>query len=70
MSLFDDNRVMYDPLASRLRPSGLEEFVGQKNLVGEGKVLRRLIDQDMVSSMTSRRGKDYSCQDNSQEHKG
>lgn len=51
MSLFDDNRVMYDPLASRLRPSGLEEFVGQKNLVGEGKVLRRLIDQDMVSSM-------------------
>ena len=45
MSLFDDNRVMYDPLASRLRPSGLEEFVGQKNLVGEGKVLRRLIDQ-------------------------
>ena len=38
MSLFDDNRVMYDPLASRLRPSGLEEFVGQKNLVGEGKV--------------------------------
>ena len=51
MSLFDDTRVMYDPLASRLRPSGLEEFVGQKNLVGEGKVLRRLIDQDMVSSM-------------------
>ena len=70
MSLFDDNRVMYDPLASRLRPSGLEEFVGQKNLVGEGKVLRRLIDQDMVSSMTSRRGKDYSCQNNSKEHKG
>lgn len=51
MSLFDDNRVMYDPLASRLRPSVLDEFVGQKHLVGEGKVLRRLIDQDMVSSM-------------------
>nr|WP_308625912.1 replication-associated recombination protein A [uncultured Eisenbergiella sp.] len=51
MSLFDDNRVMYDPLASRLRPCVLDEFVGQKHLIGEGKVLRRLIDQDMVSSM-------------------
>lgn len=51
MSLFDDNRITYDPLASRLRPSGLDEFVGQKHLIGEGKVLRRLIDQDMVSSM-------------------
>lgn len=51
MSLFDDNRITYDPLASRLRPSGLEEFVGQKHLIGEGKVLRRLIDQDMVTSM-------------------
>lgn len=51
MSLFDDNRITYDPLASRLRPSGLDEFVGQKHLIGEGKVLRRLIVQDMVSSM-------------------
>ena len=51
MSLFDDNRITYDPLARRLRPSGLDEFVGQKHLIGEGKVLRRLIDQDMVSSM-------------------
>ncbi|WP_320978052.1 replication-associated recombination protein A [Hungatella effluvii] len=39
------------PLASRLRPSGMEEFVGQKHLLGEGKVLRRIIDQDMVCSM-------------------
>lgn len=37
MSLFDDNRVMYDPLASRLRPSGLEEFVGQKIWWGKGR---------------------------------
>lgn len=43
MSLFDDNRITYDPLASRLRPSGLDEFVGQKHLIGEGKVLRRLV---------------------------
>ena len=50
LSLFDD-RAAVGPLASRLRPSGLEEFVGQKHLLGEGKVLRRIIDQDMVCSM-------------------
>lgn len=50
LSLFDD-RVAVGPLASRLRPTGLEEFVGQKHLLGEGKVLRRIIDQDMVCSM-------------------
>ena len=50
LSLFDD-RAAVGPLASRLRPTGLEEFVGQKHLLGEGKVLRRIIDQDMVCSM-------------------
>ncbi|MBC8536845.1 AAA family ATPase [Feifania hominis] len=40
-----------DPLASRLRPETLDEFVGQRHLLGEGKVLRQLIDQDQVSSM-------------------
>lgn len=39
------------PLAARLRPSTLEEFAGQKHLVGEGKILRRLIESDRVSSM-------------------
>ena len=39
------------PLASRLRPESLEEFAGQKHLVGEGKLLRRLIDQDQIPSM-------------------
>ncbi len=39
------------PLATRLRPRTLEEFVGQEHLLGEGKVLRQLIDQDRVSSM-------------------
>jgi len=39
------------PLATRLRPRTLEEFVGQEHLLGEGKILRRLIDQDRVSSM-------------------
>ena len=59
MSLFDmdssgwkgDGLHVSDPLASRLRPETLEEFVGQKHLVGKGKVLRRLIDQDSICSM-------------------
>ena len=52
MSLFDDrNADMNNPLASRLRPQKLDEFVGQKHLLGEGKILRRLIDEDRVSSM-------------------
>ncbi|MBQ2866837.1 MAG: AAA family ATPase, partial [Firmicutes bacterium] len=49
-SMFDD-RETYNPLASRLRPESLSEFVGQKHLLSEGKVLRQLIDRDQVSSM-------------------
>lgn len=49
-SLFDD-RDMSDPLASRLRPRTLDEYVGQKHLLGEGKVLAQLIKNDQVSSM-------------------
>lgn len=39
------------PLAARLRPDTLEEFAGQRHLLGEGKVLRRLIESDRISSM-------------------
>ena len=39
------------PLASRLRPQDLTEFVGQTHLLGEGKVLRQIIDKDLASSM-------------------
>ena len=39
------------PLAARLRPHDLSEFVGQTHLLGEGKVLRRLIESDQISSM-------------------
>lgn len=39
------------PLAARLRPKSLDEFVGQTHLLGEGKVLRRLIESDRISSM-------------------
>ena len=39
------------PLAARLRPQTLEEYVGQSHLLGPGKVLRRLIESDQISSM-------------------
>ncbi len=40
-----------EPLAARLRPETLDEIVGQQHLIGKGKVLRRIIEQDKVSSM-------------------
>ncbi len=39
------------PLAARLRPRTLEEYCGQKHLLGEGKILRRLIESDQIGSM-------------------
>ena len=39
------------PLAARLRPRTLSEFAGQTHLLGEGKVLRRLIESDKIGSM-------------------
>jgi len=49
-SFFDD-RVAAAPLASRLRPEKLSEVLGQRHLLGEGKVLQRLIERDQISSM-------------------
>lgn len=50
MTFFDD-RQENAPLASRLRPDTLDEFVGQQHLLGEGKILRMLIERDQISSM-------------------
>ena len=51
-SLFGDStpdandaiETTFAPLAERMRPRSLEEFVGQNHLVGEGRILRRLIE--------------------------
>ena len=48
-SLF--SRAVPEPLAARIRPRTLEEIVGQEHLLGKGKVLRRLIEHDSISSM-------------------
>ena len=39
------------PLAARIRPRSLDEFVGQDEIVGPGKLLRRAIQADQLSSM-------------------
>lgn len=40
-----------EPLAARLRPETIDEIVGQSHLIGPGRILRRIIEQDAVSSM-------------------
>ena len=50
LTLFDDRQENI-PLASRVRPASLEEFAGQKHLLGPGKMLRQLIERDQISSM-------------------
>lgn len=41
----------YAPLAERMRPRTLEEIIGQEHLLGEGKILRQLIEQDALRSL-------------------
>ena len=40
-----------EPLAARMRPRDLSEFVGQEHLVGAGKLLRQMIERDQIPSM-------------------
>ena len=51
MSLFDTQNDLTQPLAARLRPRTIDEIAGQEHLLGKGKVLRRIIETDAVSSM-------------------
>ena len=53
MSLIEgmDPTAAGQPLASRMRPRDLSEFVGQEHLVGEGKLLRQMIERDQIPSM-------------------
>ncbi|MBQ9574235.1 MAG: replication-associated recombination protein A, partial [Synergistaceae bacterium] len=48
-SLFAD--LSTQPLAARMRPESLDDFAGQEHLIGEGKILRRIIDSDRIPSM-------------------
>ena len=51
MDLFTASKTPHTPLAERLRPRMLNEFIGQTHLLGEGKMLRRAIESDRLSSM-------------------
>lgn len=55
MDLFDQNlykRLKAEaPLADRLRPDNLDDFIGQQNVVGQGKLLRQAIEKDEIPSM-------------------
>ena len=55
MALFDrleaENREAVRPLAARMRPASLDEFAGQQHILGPGKLLRRLLEADRISSV-------------------
>lgn len=50
-SISEDQRQREAPLAARMRPRSLDEFVGQEEIVGAGRLLRRAIEADRLTSM-------------------
>lgn len=48
---YEQKKEDHEPLAERFRPETLDEFVGQSHIVGEGKLLDRLIKADRITSM-------------------
>ena len=67
-SLFDNPSI--EPLASRMRPKSLEEFVGQKHLLGEGKILRKnlvnnnLCEEDDINNNNNKKGNNNNSMNN------
>ena len=53
MDLFENSaqKTASSPLAERMRPENLDDMVGQQHLIGEGRILRRLIETDQLSSV-------------------
>ena len=41
----------FAPLADRMRPETLEDYIGQEHLLGKGKILRQMLEKDMIPSM-------------------
>ena len=50
MDLFE-NKSIFQPLAEKLRPKSLEEFIGQENILSQGKPLRKMIENGTISSV-------------------
>ena len=51
MSLFNQHENIKDPLAYRMAPSTLDEYAGQEHILGKGKLLRRAIEADRITSL-------------------
>ena len=52
MDLFDiQHRKNEGPLAARMRPRNLDEYIGQDHIVGKGRLLRRAIAADQLTSV-------------------
>ncbi|GEM_PF-4352067 len=51
MSLFNKHENIADPLAYRMAPRTLDEYAGQEHILGEGKLLRRAIEADRITSL-------------------
>ncbi|WP_294666657.1 AAA family ATPase, partial [uncultured Fusobacterium sp.] len=50
MNLFESNYDKIKPLALRLRPTSLDDFIGQEKILGKGGVLRKLIEKQSISN--------------------
>ena len=51
MDLFDQRQPSKEPLAARMRPRTLDEYIGQEHIVGKGRLLRRAIAADQLTSV-------------------
>jgi putative ATPase len=51
MSLFNKHENIKDPLAYRMAPKILDEYAGQEHIIGKGKLLRRAIEADRITSL-------------------
>ncbi|MCR5762609.1 MAG: AAA family ATPase [Treponema sp.] len=50
-SLFDAVQKSHEPLAARMRPRTLDEYIGQEHIIGKGRLLRRAIAADQLTSV-------------------
>ena len=51
VSLFEQIKLEQEPLASRMRPRNLDEYIGQDHIIGKGRLLRRAIAADQLTSV-------------------
>ncbi len=49
--LFDNENIKYCPLADLMRPTSLDDFVGQEEIIGKNTLLRKMIENDKLTSM-------------------